>query len=29
MKWHFLGGADSVTGSKHILEFDESHILFE
>ena len=29
MKWHFLGGADSVTGSKHILEFDDSHILFD
>ena len=29
MKWHFLGGADQVTGSKHLLEFDDAHILFD
>ena len=29
MKWQFLGGADSVTGSKHLLEFDDSRILFD
>ena len=29
MKWHFLGGADSVTGSKHLLEFDGALILFD
>lgn len=29
MKWHFLGGADQVTGSKHLLEFDDARILFD
>ena len=29
MKWHFLGGADQVTGSKHLLEIDGSRILFD
>ena len=29
MRWHFLGGADSVTGSKHLLEFDDARILFD
>lgn len=29
MKWHFLGGSDTVTGSKHILETDASRILFD
>ncbi len=29
MRWHFLGGADTVTGSKHLLEFDDSRILFD
>ncbi len=29
MKWHFLGGADQVTGSKHLLEIDGAHILFD
>jgi metallo-beta-lactamase family protein len=29
MKWHFLGGADQVTGSKHLLEINDSRILFD
>ena len=29
MKWHFLGGADQVTGSKHLLEFNDARILFD
>ena len=29
MKWHFLGGADTVTGSKHILETEQAKILFD
>ena len=29
MKWHFLGGADQVTGSKHLLEFDDARFLFD
>ena len=29
MKWHFLGGADTVTGSKHLLEIDGARILFD
>lgn len=29
MKWHFLGGADQVTGSKHILETDRTRLLFD
>jgi metallo-beta-lactamase family protein len=29
MKWHFLGGADQVTGSKHLLETDSARILFD
>lgn len=29
MKWHFLGGADTVTGSKHLLETDSARILFD
>ncbi len=29
MKWHFLGGADTVTGSKHLLEFNAARILFD
>ncbi|NCD23482.1 MAG: MBL fold metallo-hydrolase [Spartobacteria bacterium] len=29
MKWHFLGGADQVTGSKHLLEIDGARILFD
>jgi metallo-beta-lactamase family protein len=29
MKWHFLGGADTVTGSKHLLETDGVRILFD
>ena len=29
MKWHFLGGADTVTGSKHVLETDAARILFD
>ena len=29
MKWHFLGGADTVTGSKHLLETDDARILFD
>lgn len=29
MKWHFLGGADTVTGSKHLLEVDGAQILFD
>ena len=29
MKWHFLGGADTVTGSKHLLELDGVRLLFD
>jgi metallo-beta-lactamase family protein len=29
MRWHFLGGADTVTGSKHLLEVDGVRILFD
>ena len=29
MRWQFLGGADTVTGSKHLLEFDDARILFD
>jgi metallo-beta-lactamase family protein len=29
MKWHFLGGADQVTGTKHLLEIDGARILFD
>lgn len=29
MKWHFLGGADQVTGSKHLLEINGAQILFD
>ncbi len=29
MKWHFLGGASEVTGSKHILETEQAKILFD
>lgn len=29
MKWHFLGGADTVTGSKHLLELGSARILFD
>ena len=29
MKWHFLGGADTVTGSKHVLEANGKRILFD
>ncbi len=29
MKWHFLGGANQVTGSKHLLEIDGAQILFD
>ena len=29
MKWHFLGGADTVTGSKHLLETENARILFD
>lgn len=29
MKWHFLGGADTVTGSKHLLEIEGAKILFD
>lgn len=29
MKWHFLGGANQVTGSKHLLEIDGARILFD
>ncbi len=29
MKWHFLGGADTVTGSRHLLELDGARILFD
>ena len=29
MNWHFLGGADTVTGSKHLLETDGARILFD
>ena len=29
MKWHFLGGADQVTGSKHLLETEGARILFD
>ena len=29
MKWHFLGGADTVTGSKHILDTGSARILFD
>lgn len=29
MKWHFLGGADQVTGSKHVLETDRTRLLFD
>ncbi|MDD2241076.1 MAG: MBL fold metallo-hydrolase [Kiritimatiellae bacterium] len=29
MKWHFLGGASQVTGSKHILETGETSLLFD
>ncbi len=29
MKWHFLGGTSTVTGSKHILETDTTRLLFD
>lgn len=29
MKWHFLGGADTVTGSRHLLELDNARLLFD
>ena len=29
MKWHFLGGANQVTGSKHLLVTDQARILFD
>lgn len=29
IRWHFLGGADTVTGSKHLLETDGARILFD
>ena len=29
MKWHFLGGADTVTGSKHVLDTGSARILFD
>jgi metallo-beta-lactamase family protein len=29
MRWNFLGGADTVTGSQHLLEIDGTHILFD
>jgi metallo-beta-lactamase family protein len=29
MKWHFLGGTSTVTGSKHLLETDQARILFD
>ncbi len=29
MRWNFLGGADTVTGSKHLLEIDGARILFD
>ena len=29
MKWHFLGGANQVTGSKHLLETEQARILFD
>lgn len=29
MKWHFLGGASQVTGSKHLLEIGNNQILFD
>jgi len=29
MKWHFLGGADTVTGSRHVLETDRTKLLFD
>ena len=29
MKWSFLGGASSVTGSRHLLELPDARILFD
>ena len=29
MRWHFLGGTSTVTGSKHLLETDQAKILFD
>ena len=29
MRWHFLGGTNTVTGSKHLLETDQAKILFD
>lgn len=29
MRWNFLGGADMVTGSKHVLEINGAHILVD
>ena len=29
MQWHFLGGASQVTGSKHLLETEQTRILFD
>ncbi len=29
MKWHFLGGTNQVTGSKHVLETEATRLLFD